>query len=102
MKTALLIIILILVFFLYPPPVTAEAFSSPETYIIIKCESPGKVIEAGETAEFELSVTNNGQEVNRKLWYESFETEKYDWTVKFLDDTDQVNKISLPQNGSKK
>jgi uncharacterized membrane protein len=101
MKHTLFTIIVILVILLIPKPVFADLYASPDTYVIIKCEVPGKIIEAGETAEFDLTVTNNGQEVNRKLWYESFETTKYDWTVKFLDDEDEINKISLPQDGSK-
>lgn len=86
---------------LFLQPASAELTTSVDTYVSISCETPGQVVEAGETAEFSLSVTNNGLENNKKLWYESFDTEKYDWEIKFLDGSKEINKISLPQGGSK-
>jgi uncharacterized membrane protein len=82
-------------------PVSAEIDNSRDTYVLVKCEDPGKVIEAGETVEYELTVTNTGLENNKKLWYESFDGTKYDWDIKFMDGTSQIFKVSLPPNGSK-
>lgn len=89
-------------FFLLSQPAAAELTSSPETYIIVTCSLPGQIIEAGETAKFQLDVTNRGMENNKKVWFESFDSEKYDWDIRFMDGDTRVNKIWLPTNGSKK
>jgi len=85
---------------LLPQPVAADFTSSKDTYVSITCDLPGQIIEAGETATFSLNVLNTGQENNKKLWYESFDTEKYDWEIRFMDGDTEINKISLPPNGS--
>jgi len=89
------------VFLIIPQPAAAELTSSPETYIVVTCGLPGQIIEAGETATFELEVTNYGMENNKKVWYESFDSEKYDWDIRFMEGDTRVNKIWLPTNGSK-
>ncbi|MFA5269454.1 MAG: alpha-1,6-galactosidase, partial [Methanoregula sp.] len=52
--------------------------SSSNSDMIIQCDVPGKVIEAGETVSFYLVVTNNGPEIYRKLWYETFDGKRLD------------------------
>ncbi|MEN6611082.1 MAG: NEW3 domain-containing protein [Methanoregulaceae archaeon] len=76
------------------PPASAEQTFSPDTAIVISCNSPAKVVEAGETASFELEVTNNGQEINQKLWFESFYAKKYEWDVIFRDGNTRIYKIA--------
>jgi len=75
--------------------------SSPNSNMIIKCDVPGKVIEAGETVSFNLIVTNNGPEIYRKLWYETFDGKRLDWKMKFVDDTNEINLLAINQYASK-
>ena len=95
------LILIAAVLLLLPQPASAYMTNSPDTYVVITCEVPGQIIEAGETAEFSLKVVNNGQENNKKLWIESFDSEKYDWDIRFVEGETKINKISLPTNGSK-
>ncbi|MFA5268114.1 MAG: NEW3 domain-containing protein [Methanoregula sp.] len=95
------LILIAAAFFFLSQPAAAELTSSPETYIVVTCGLPGQIIEAGETAKFQLDVTNRGMENNKKVWYESFDSEKYDWDIRFMDGDTRVNKIWLPTNGSK-
>ena len=96
---ALLVVATTLV--LLPQPASADLTSSLDTYISITCDLPGQIIEAGETAKFNLKVANTGQENNKKMWVESFDTEKYDWEIRFMDGEIEINKLSLPPGGSK-
>jgi len=75
--------------------------SSPNSDMIIKCDVPGKIIEAGETVGFDLLVTNNGPDIYRKLWYETFDGTKLDWKMKFVDDTNEINILAINQYASK-
>lgn len=84
-----------------PQPAAADLTSSKETYVTISCDLPGQVVEAGETANFSLKVTNAGMDNNKKLWYESFDTVKYDWDIRFMDGETEISKLSLPSGGSK-
>ncbi len=89
------------VFILLPQPAAADLTKSPYTYVGISCELPGQIIGAGETAKFQLDVVNYGQDNNKKLWYESFDSAKNDWEVRFMDGETEINKLSLRPNGSK-
>ncbi|MFA4877610.1 MAG: NEW3 domain-containing protein [Methanoregula sp.] len=82
-------------------PASADLTTSPDTYVLITCDLPGQIVEAGQTAKFSLTVLNNGQENNKKMWVESFDSEKYDWDIRFMDGETRINKMSLPPNGSK-
>jgi uncharacterized membrane protein len=95
------LLIAAVILLILPQPVSADLTSSKDTYVSITCELPGQIIEAGETATFSLDVANNGMENNKKLWFESFDTEKYDWEIRFKDGETEINKLSLPPNGSK-
>lgn len=75
--------------------------SSPNSDMIIKCDVPGKVIEAGETVRFDLRVTNNGPEIYRKLWYETFDGKRLDWKMKFMDNTNEITLLAIDQHTSK-
>lgn len=86
---------------LLPQPAAADLTKSPDTYVVISCDLPGQIIEAGETAKFQLNVVNYGQENNKKLWYESFDSAKNDWEIRFMEGDIEINKLSLPPNGSK-
>jgi uncharacterized membrane protein len=80
---------------------SAALDSSPNSDMIIRCDVPGKVIEAGETVNFSLIVTNNGPEIYRKLWYETFDGKRLDWKMKFMDDTNEINLLAIDQYASK-
>ena len=75
--------------------------SSPNSDMIIQCEIPGKVIEAGETVSFDLIVTNNGPEIYRKLWYETFDGTRLDWKMKFTDDSNEIYKLAINKGATK-
>lgn len=75
--------------------------SSPNSDMIIQCDVPGKVIEAGETVSFDLVVTNNGPEIYRKLWYETFDGKRLDWKMRFMDDSNEINLLAINRGTSK-
>lgn len=83
-----------LVSVLLPQPAYAEQTFSPDTAIVISCNTPAQVVEAGETASFTLDVTNTGPEINQKLWAESFYAEKYQWDVIFRDGDVRIYKVA--------
>lgn len=87
------------VFIVSPPVMAMDA--SADSYIRIQCDVPGKVIEAGETVNFDLTITNQGSDSYRQMWYETFDGTKLDWTMRFMDGTQEVNILSLPNGGSK-
>ncbi|MDD1676803.1 MAG: carboxypeptidase regulatory-like domain-containing protein, partial [Methanomicrobiales archaeon] len=84
-----------------PQMVSAETTRTVDSDITISCDVPGQIVEAGETATFDLTVTNNGQEINRAMWYETYEVSKYDWDIRFMDGTREVNLLAL-STGEKK
>jgi uncharacterized membrane protein len=75
--------------------------SSSNSDMIIQCDVPGKVIEAGETVNFDLVVTNNGPEIYRKLWYETFDGKRLDWKMKFMDESNEINLLAINKGTSK-
>jgi len=75
--------------------------SSPNSDMIIQCDVPGKVIEAGETVNFDLIVTNNGPDIYRKLWYETFDGTRLDWKMKFMDESNEINLLAISHGTSK-
>ena len=95
------LVVIAMMLVILPHPVSADLTASPDTYVVITCDMPGQIKEAGETAKFNLKVVNYGQENNKKMWIESFDSEKYDWEIRFMDGETELNKISLPPNGSK-
>jgi len=84
-----------------PVPASATLASSSSSSMEITCEIPGQIVEAGETASFDITVTNNGLELNRPMWYETYEGTKYDWEIKYMDGTKEINILSLPSGASK-
>jgi uncharacterized membrane protein len=80
---------------------SAAIDSSPNSDMIIQCDVPGKVIEAGETVSFDLVVTNNGPEIYRKLWYETFDGTRLDWDMKFMDESNEIYKLAINKGATK-
>jgi len=86
------------IFLVYP---VQAMDSSQDTYLRIQCDVPGKVIEAGETVNFDLSVINYGTDSYRKMWIETFEGQRLNWKMRFMDGQDEISRLSL-QNGEVK
>lgn len=102
-KTRKLMVILILssfflpLFALSPAAVQAEGV---EKRIEIRCDFPGQMIEAGDTATFELTLINNDKTATYNLrWWTSSEAK--DWDIKFKDSDKDVYKVLLPEDSSK-
>ena len=76
--------------------------SSPNSDMIIQCDTPGKILEAGETVSFDLVVTNNGPDIYRKLWYETFDGKRLDWKMRFMDDQSEIYMLAINKGISKK
>jgi uncharacterized membrane protein len=95
---AFLVLISILAVLILP---VAAMDSSPNSDMIIQCDVPGKVIEAGETVSFDLVVANNGPDIYRKLWYETFDGNRYDWKMKFMDESSEINLLAINPGTSK-
>lgn len=81
------------------PGATAATTSTSST-VTIACDFPGEMIEAGETATFDLTVTNTGdtKTCNLNSWTYFDDT---DWKINFVDDDRDVYKMYLPAQESK-
>ncbi|WP_298667532.1 NEW3 domain-containing protein [uncultured Methanofollis sp.] len=68
--------------------------------VTIACDFPGEMIEAGETATFDLTVTNMGDMKTCALnsWTYFDDT---NWKIRFVDDDRDVYKMYLPAQESK-
>ncbi|MCK9591641.1 MAG: NEW3 domain-containing protein [Methanoregula sp.] len=82
-------------------PLALAIDSSSNSDMVIQCDVPGKVIEAGETVSFYLVVTNNGPEIYRKLWYETFDGKRLDWKMRFMDESSEINLLAINRWTSK-
>lgn len=93
--------ILILIFLLVAIlPLPAAAEENPEGRDIqIQCSFPGIVLEAGESTEFGLTLTNYGDTFPKKLWVETF-GESSDWEYQFLNGETEITRISIPKGTS--
>ncbi|GAB7015371.1 NEW3 domain-containing protein [Methanogenium cariaci] len=97
-----ILIIIFLLFAILPLPVAAEEAaegSSDGRDIQIQCSFPGIVLEAGESTEFALALTNNGDALPKKLWVETF-GESTDWEYQFLNGETEITRISIPKGSS--
>lgn len=93
----LLFLFFLPLFSLYPVLVAAEGV---EKTIEIRCDFPGQMIEAGDTATFELTLVNNGKTATYNLRYWAYREAKK-WDIKFEDGEKEVYKVLLPEGGSK-
>ncbi|MDK2974112.1 MAG: hypothetical protein PWP08_483 [Methanofollis sp.] len=79
------------------PGATAAATSN---VVAITCDFPGEMIEAGETATFDLTVANTGDtktcEINSWTYFDDT-----DWKIRFVDGDRDVYKMYLPAAESK-
>ena len=103
LKTRKLVVMLILssflltLFFLSPVAALTEAGGKR---IELRCDFPAQMIEAGDTATFELLLANNDKTATYTLrWWANREAKK--WDIKFKDGEKEVYKVLLPEGGTK-
>lgn len=71
-----------------------------EKRVEIRCDFPAQMIEAGDTATFELTLVNHGDTATYNLRYWAYREAK-NWDMKFKEGDKEVYKVSLPAGGSK-
>jgi len=98
-KARKLVPILLFLFFL-PLFFSSAAAQTVEKRIEIRCDFPAQMIEAGDTATFELVLINHGDTATYNLRYWAYREAK-NWDVKFEDGDKEVYKVLLPAGGSK-
>lgn len=81
-------------------PLPATAATSATGSVSIHCDFPGQVVEAGETATFTLTATNSGSADQIRMWAENFARSR-GWEMRFVDGKTEVNRVSIPEGGSK-
>ena len=86
-------------FFLSPVLVTVQA-EGVEKRIEIRCDFPGQMIEAGDTATFELLLVNHGKTATYSLRWWAYREAK-NWDIKFEDGDKEVYKVLLPADSTK-
>jgi len=93
-----ILIFLFLLIVILPLPAAALE-SSDGRDVQIQCPFPGIVLEAGESAEFALTVTNNGNEYPKKVWVETF-GESSKWEYQFLNGETEITRTSIAKGTS--
>lgn len=93
-----ILIFLLLLTVVFPLPAAAQE-SSDGRDVQIQCPFPGIVLEAGESTEFALTVTNNGNSYPKKLWVETF-GESSDWEYHFLNGETEITRASIEKGSS--
>lgn len=84
---------------LYPASVAAQ-MGVVEKRVEIKCDFPAQMIEAGDTATFELTLVNHGDTATYSLrWWAYREAKK--WDMKFKDGDKEVYKVMLLEGGTR-
>jgi len=100
-KARKLVVILILSSFFLPffflSPTAAQTV---EKRIEIRCDFPAQMIEAGDTATFELLLVNNDETATYNLRYWAYREAK-NWDIKFEDGDKEVYKTLLPAGSTK-
>jgi uncharacterized membrane protein len=86
-------------FFLSPALVAAQV-GVVEKRVEIRCDFPAQMIEAGDTAIFELLLVNNGKTATYSLRWWAYREAK-NWDIKFEDGEMEVYKTLLPERGTK-
>ncbi|TAJ45490.1 NEW3 domain-containing protein [Methanofollis fontis] len=86
-------------------PLPAAAGSISSGSVSVHCDFPGQVVEAGETATFSLTATNNGAPADGsadqiRMWTENYAGSR-NWEMRFVDGETEVNRVSIPAGGSK-
>jgi len=96
--TARRILLILLIVALAVPGAAAQKSGTLQTEI--RCDFPGELIEAGDTAVFDLSVTNRGDTGTCYLNYWTFRGTD-GWKIRFVDNDRDVYRMLIPAGGTK-
>jgi len=80
-------------------PVLAQTETN-EQRIELRCDFPGQILDAGDTATFDLTILNRGPTATHNLIYQISFTST-DWDIAFQDDSREVYKVLLPEGTSR-
>jgi uncharacterized membrane protein len=95
------VILLLSSFFLplcFLSPAGAQT-DSVEKRVELVCDFPAQMIEAGDTATFELLLKNNDKTATYNLRWWAYREAK-NWDIKFVDGDKEVYKVLLPEGSS--
>jgi len=95
--TARRILLILLIVALAVPGAAAQKSGTLQTEI--RCDFPGELIEAGDTAVFDLSVTNRGDTGTCYLNYWTFRGTD-GWKIRFVDNDRDVYRMLIPAGGT--
>ncbi|NQE04921.1 hypothetical protein C5S32_03525 [ANME-1 cluster archaeon GoMg1] len=84
-------------FFLSPAAAQIEGVGKR---VEIRCDFPAQMIEAGDTAIFELLLVNHGKTATYNLRWWAYREAK-NWDINFEDDEKEVYKTLLPERSTK-
>ncbi|KAF5430837.1 putative membrane protein [Candidatus Methanophagaceae archaeon] len=100
MKARKMMVILILSSFFLPlfflSPAAAQTV---DKRIELRCDFPAQMIEAGDTATFELLLVNHGSTATYNLRWWAYREAK-NWDIKFEDGDKDVYKVLLPEGST--
>ena len=85
-------------FFLSPALVAAQV-GVVEKRVEIRCDFTAQMIEAGDTATFELLLVNHGKTATYNLRWWAYREAK-EWDIKFEDGEKEVYKVLLPEGST--
>ncbi|MDD3070143.1 MAG: NEW3 domain-containing protein [Methanoculleus horonobensis] len=95
------IYVLLVVFLLAAPAVSGAATMETGTMSTeIRCDFPGEMIEAGDTAVFDLAVTNGGETGTCLLNYWTYRGTD-GWKIRFEDEDREVYRMLIPAGETK-
>ena len=78
----------------------AAQIEGVEKRVEIRCDFPAQMIEAGDTAIFELLLVNHGKTATYNLRWWAYREAK-NWDIKFKDGDKEVYKVLLPERSTK-
>ncbi|MCE5339131.1 MAG: NEW3 domain-containing protein [Methanomicrobiaceae archaeon] len=97
MTAGRILLVLILIVALAVPGAAAQKSGTLPTEI--RCDFPGELIEAGDTAVFDLSVTNRGDTGTCYLNYWAYRGTD-GWNIRFEDNDRDVYRMLIPAGGT--
>ncbi|MDD3977267.1 MAG: NEW3 domain-containing protein [Methanomicrobium sp.] len=100
-KSSASALLILMLFLTTVQPVAAdESESTYQGNFQITCKFPGKVIEAGETIKYDLTISNiAGTDYAKKIRVDTFKGEE-DWEFKFLSGDVEIDRIALSKGQS--
>ncbi len=71
-----------------------------EQRVELRCDFPGQVVDAGDTATFEITILNRGPTATYNLIHQIY-SKSTDWEFAFRDGSQEVYKVLLPEGTSR-